>query len=88
MIILTHTYVEIILDIFYDSVAIHSIQGVAVHEDPELSSLIKKALENKSPSSVGFLFIWKHLFDYQEGIERAQTPACFTHKKTTCINAF
>ncbi|KAJ0046635.1 hypothetical protein Pint_05542 [Pistacia integerrima] len=35
-------YVEIILDIFEDSVAIHSVQGVTVHEDPELFSLVKK----------------------------------------------
>ncbi|KAJ0102422.1 hypothetical protein Patl1_05620 [Pistacia atlantica] len=49
-------YVEIVLDIFDDSVAINSIyQGGAVHEDPELSSLINKiTVENRSSSSVRF----------------------------------
>ncbi|KAJ0046638.1 hypothetical protein Pint_05541 [Pistacia integerrima] len=47
-------YVEIILDIFDDSVAIHSIQGEAVHEGLDLSSLVKKALKDRSSSSVPF----------------------------------
>ncbi|KAJ0045539.1 hypothetical protein Pint_05550 [Pistacia integerrima] len=51
-------YVEVILDIFEDSsVAIHSVEGEAVHEDPELCLMVNKALE-KRPSStsntVGF----------------------------------
>lgn len=48
----TEAYVEITLNIFDDSVAIHSIQGESLHEDAELYSLVKKALENKSSSSI------------------------------------
>lgn len=50
-------YVEVVLEIFEDStVAIHSIEGEAVHEDPELRWMVNKALENRSSSSscVGF----------------------------------
>ncbi|KAJ0102421.1 hypothetical protein Patl1_05621 [Pistacia atlantica] len=50
-------YLEIVLDIFEDSVAIHSVEGEAILEDPEFSSLAKKTLENRSSStssSVGF----------------------------------
>lgn len=45
-------YVEIILDIFEDSVAIHNIQGEAILEDPQLSSLVNKTLKNRSFSSL------------------------------------
>nr|WOW72684.1 ferric reductase [Mangifera indica] len=50
-------YVEITLDIRDDSVAVHSVQGGgALHEDPELALLAKKALENKSSSVRSSLF--------------------------------
>lgn len=53
-------YVEITLDIRDDSVAVHSVHhaggGGALHEDPELSLLAKKTLENKSSSVRSSLF--------------------------------
>lgn len=54
-------YVEITLDICDDSVAVHSVHsagggGAAVHEDPELSLLAKKTLENKSSSFRSSMF--------------------------------
>lgn len=74
-------YVEIVLEIFDDdSVVIHSIQGKVVREDQELFSILNKALENRCSSQLGwFLFIWKHLSAYQEGLQRAETPNCFTN---------
>ncbi|KAJ0045538.1 hypothetical protein Pint_05551 [Pistacia integerrima] len=53
-------YVEITLDIRDDSVAVHSVHhaggGEALHDDPELSLLAKKTLENKSSSVRSSLF--------------------------------
>ncbi|GMI82518.1 respiratory burst oxidase homologue D [Hibiscus trionum] len=49
-------YVEITLDILDDSVAVHSVQGAdGGHEDPELSLLAKRTLENKSASFRSYL---------------------------------
>lgn len=46
------SYVEITLDIRDDSVAVHSVQAGAGHEDPELALLAKKTLENSKSSSL------------------------------------
>lgn len=69
-------YVEIVLDIFDDTVAIHSIQGGAALEDPELCSLVNKiTLENRSSttsSSVDFSLFEKtcwHIKKVSEGLK-------------------
>ncbi|KAJ0102083.1 hypothetical protein Patl1_05614 [Pistacia atlantica] len=73
-------YVEIILDIFEDSLAIHSVQGVTVHEDPELFSLVKKATENKSSSSsVRFSLFRKTCSHIKQGFQELKVHlASFT----------
>ncbi|KAA3488896.1 respiratory burst oxidase-like protein D-like [Gossypium australe] len=49
-------YVEITLDILDDSIAVHSVQGAdGGHEDPQLSLLAKRTLENKSASFRSYL---------------------------------
>lgn len=49
-------YVEITLDILEDSVAVHSVQGAdGGHEDPELSLLAQRTLENNSASFRSYL---------------------------------
>ncbi|XP_012448360.1 respiratory burst oxidase homolog protein D [Gossypium raimondii] len=49
-------YVEITLDILDDSIAVHRVQGAdGGHEDPELSLLAKRTLENKSASFRSYL---------------------------------
>ena len=50
-------YVEVTLDIRDDSVAVHSVQGAdGGHEDPELSLLARRTLENETASFRSYLF--------------------------------
>ncbi|KAJ0046642.1 hypothetical protein Pint_05548 [Pistacia integerrima] len=93
-------YVEIVLDIFDDSVAINSInQGGAVHEDPELSSLINKiTVENSSSSSVLFSLFQSTCSHIKEVFEelnirissltkRPSASRCFDQTKSAAVHA-
>ncbi|KAJ0046641.1 hypothetical protein Pint_05545 [Pistacia integerrima] len=77
------TFVEIVLEIIDDSVAINSIyQGEAVLEDPELFSLLKKALENRSSSSSVSFSLFGNTCSYiklvSKGLKR-QTKSAAAH---------
>ena len=50
-------YVEVTLDIRDDSVAVHSVQGAdGGHEDPKLSLLARRTLENETAFFRSYLF--------------------------------